>query len=142
MVLRRVAALGLLAMTVACARVREVFEPAQFIAQKHPPIVYVTQRGSALVVLENPRVSGDTLLGTVSGEVRQVAFPFRDVHSVSALRVDRGRTALFALGVTAGAVLTAYVIFGTANGNNPGWVCDYDPPEGRPGGGPVCGFTN
>lgn len=139
MVLRRVAALSLLAMTVGCARVSEVFEPARFISERNPSVVYVTQLNRAVVTIVNPRVSGDTVLGTVWGENRALAVPFSDVHSMSAVRVDGVRTTLLALGVTAGAALTGYILFGTANGHND-WFCDYDPPQGRGGAGaPVCG---
>lgn len=140
--MRRLATAGLLAATAACARVSEVFDPARFISERSPSVVYVTQRSRAVVTIVNPRVSGDTVVGTVWGENRPLAVPFSDVHSVSAVRVDGVRTTLLALGVTAGAALTGYILFGTANGHND-WFCDYDPPQGRGGAGaPVCGPTS
>lgn len=142
MVLRRAAGLGLVALTAGCASVREVFEPAEFISAKRPAVVYVTQRSRAVVWIANPRVSGDTLFGTVAGDTRPVAVPLMDVQSVSASRMDGGRTALLALTVVGGTAFAAY-IFSSTTGPSNGWVCDYDPPGGRdPAGGPVCGFTN
>ena len=141
MVLRRAAALGLVALTVGCASVREVFKPAEFISAKHPQVVYVTQRSRTVVAIANPRISGDTVFGTVAGDTRPVAVSFNDVYSVSASRMDGARTALLAVGFVAGTALAAY-IFTTTGDSNSGWFCDYDPPEGRPGGAPVCGFRN
>jgi hypothetical protein len=141
MMMGRLTTAGLLATTAACARVSEVFEPARFISERSPSVVYVTQRNRAVVTIVNPHVSGDTVVGTVWGENRPLAVPFSDVHSVSAVRVDGVRTTLLALGVTAGAALSAYILFGSANGRND-WFCDYDPPQGRGGAGaPVCGPT-
>ena len=138
MIMRRVTAAGVLAATVACARVREVFEPAQFITAKSPSVVYVMQRNRAVVAIAHPRISGDTVLGTVAGETRAIAVPFSEVHSVSAVRLGGARTVLLATGITLGSALAAYALFGNANGKND-WYCDYNQSVRGPAGEPLCG---
>ena len=133
----RVTAVGVLALTVGCARMREVFEPAQFIAAKRPPVVVVMQRSRAVVAIVNPRVSGDSVLGTVAGETRPIAVPFSDVHSVSAVRLDGVRTMLFAVGVTATASLVAYAF--VTRGSQHDWYCDYNTSVLDATGAPLCG---
>lgn len=138
MVARRVTAAGILAASVACSHVREVFEPARFIAEKKPPVVYITQRSRAVVAIANPRVSGDTVFGTLPGDNSPVAVPFSQVHSVAATRLDAARTALLATGVTLASALAAYAFFGTASGRS-NWYCDYNSSVRGPAGEPLCG---
>lgn len=140
MKVRRVTAAVILASSVACSRVREVFEPARFIAEKNPPVVYVTQRSNTVVAIANPRISGDTVLGTLPGESGPVAVPFSQVHSVAAVRFDGARTALLAAGVTLASALSAYAFFGTAGGRS-NWFCDYNSSVRGPAGEPLCGPT-
>lgn len=136
--IRRVTAAGALVATVACSRVREVFEPARFIAENNPPIVYVTQHSRAVVAIANPRVSGDSVFGTMPGQSHPVAVPFSEVHSVAAARVDGARTALLIAGATVASAFVAYVVLGGANGRD-NWYCDYNDSVRGPNGEPLCG---
>jgi len=140
MIVRRLTTAGIVAAMVACSRVREVYEPARFISEKNPPVVYVTQRNGAVVTLANPRVSGDTVLGVLLAENRAVAMPFSQVHSVAAVRFDGARTALVAAGIALTSALAAHAFFGTANGKN-NWYCDYTSSTRGSAGEPVCGPT-
>jgi len=115
--------------------------PAQFIAEKKPAIVYVvTNREGKVLEIANPRVSGDTVLGTSAAENLPVALPLSEVYRVAALRPHGGRTALLVAGVTAAAGIVAYAFVQNAAGRN-NWSCDYNTPALDGAGAPSCGPT-
>ncbi len=66
MMLDRIAVAGLFLIVSACTAVREV-QPAQFIPQHGPALVWVTTTSSALVAVASPRIDGDTLRGMWAG---------------------------------------------------------------------------
>lgn len=123
MTIRRLIAVGLLPLAVGCARVREVFEPAQFINDKRPQVVYVMQLSRATVTIVDPRVSGDSVIGKAFNDGSPLAVPFSDVHSVSAVRVDGVRTVLLAAGLSGAAALMLYAVAGGSSGG-PTVFCD------------------
>ncbi len=58
----RVAVVGALLMVPACTAMREV-QPAQFIPQHGPALVWVTTTSDAVIPVARPRIDGDTLRG-------------------------------------------------------------------------------
>jgi len=136
MIERRVTVAAILAVTAGCSSLQPVAEPLRFIAETNPPVVYVSYETGAVMVMENPRISGDSMLGTVPGESRPVALPLNQVQTVSTVRRNSGRTALLIAGLAGmGAVMTYAVL---ANGTNSNYTCDYNDPKRT--GGPACGF--
>jgi hypothetical protein len=123
MILQRLIAAGILTGAVGCARVREVFEPTQFINEKRPQVVYVIQRSRATVTIVDPHVSGDTVIGKAFSDGSPLAVPFSDVHSVSAVRVDGVRTVLLAAGLSGATALMLYAFLGSSSGG-PTVFCD------------------
>jgi hypothetical protein len=135
---RRVTTVVLLAATAGCSSVRPVYEPARFISEKNPPVVYVVRQNGAVVAIASPRISGDTVLGVGWESNRAVAVPFSQVYSVAAARFDGTRTAFLIGGVTLASAIAAYAMFGGAHGHN-NWYCDYNNSVRGPNGEPLCG---
>lgn len=138
MILRSVTTATILAATAACSSVRPLYQPARFITEKSPPVVYVVRQNGAVVAIANPRVSGDSVLGVGWDSNRSVAVPMSQVHSIAAARFDGFRTALLVGGVTLASTIAAYAILGGANGHND-WYCDYNENVRGPTGEPLCG---
>ena len=109
--------------TIGCATVRPVGDPAQFIAQTHPKVLYITYTDNSSVPVAQPRISGDTLFGAASGEAgsEAVAVPLRDVAQIRAPQRDQKKTValIAALGVlTVGGVYTLTQVFGASCTSN------------------------
>ena len=106
MMLHRIAVAGLFLIVSACTAVREV-QPAQFIPQHGPALVWVTTTSSALVAVASPRIDGDTLRGMWAGSQRPVAIPLNGVQSMQAKAPSNVRTAILVgtLGLVAGGTI-------------------------------------
>lgn len=124
--------MALILGTTGCSSLQPVQAPAEFIAAARPPVVFVTHRNRALIVIANPRVAGDTVYGTWFGETRPVALPLSHVQSVAARQRDRKRTVLLVAGLTVLSGTAVYAFVQSANGHND-WHCDYNSAV------PVCG---
>jgi hypothetical protein len=105
MMVSRVAAVGLVLAVPACTTIRQV-QPAQFIPQHTPALVWVTTTSNAIVAMAKPQIDGDTLRGTWAGTQNPVAIPLQRIKSVHAKTLARTRTLLvFAtLGLVAGVM--------------------------------------
>ena len=91
----------------ACTTVSSVTRPETFIPAEHPTRVWVAQQGAKPVLVENPRIVGDTIVGTVGGQAWRLALS--DATSVTAERVSVTRSA--GLGLASGAALVGVVAF-------------------------------
>ncbi len=78
--------------------------PEQLVAQDHPKRVLVTRSDSSRLVLQQPRVAGDHLLG-VSGGGAEVGVPLVDVAHVAVLKVHPAKTTMVGLTVVGMAVV-------------------------------------
>lgn len=135
----RVPAVVTLAATTACVGLQPVWDPARFIAETKPPVVYVMKGREAVLTLTNPRVSGDTVLGTLPGESQPVALPLSDVQNIGTVRLNGKRTALLVSGVASLGALAVFAFFTNANGRST-WSCDYNEPTENDERDP-CGFN-
>jgi hypothetical protein len=107
----------------ACTSMQRV-EPKQFIPQHKPPQVSVWTAPDTVLVVENPVIAGDSLVGVVFGE--RWGIPLKNVVRMEATAPDTRRTLFLLAGVTA-SVVTVYVINGNG-GKSSGMVpC---PPDG------------
>jgi hypothetical protein len=113
MTLSRVAAVGWLLAVAACTTLRDV-QPAQFIPQHAPALVWVTTTNDALVPVAQPYMDGDTLRGKWAGTEKPFAIPLQGVESVQAKRPARAQTALLiaTLGLVAGAMIRSVAASG------------------------------
>jgi len=104
---RRAIALALLLWYIpACTtwQVARGITPQQLIADKHPAKVRLSLAGNSQVVLEEPRVAGDSLAGFVNGKDSSVVAS--DVTQLAIRKVSNGRTVglVVGLGLVAAAV--------------------------------------
>lgn len=124
---RRVLAVFTLVATTGCMSLRPVWDPGQYIAEHKPDVVYVMKGRQAVLTIANPRVSGDTVLGTLLGESEPVALPLSEIQNIGTVRFNGGRTALLVGGVASLGALAAFAFLSNANGRST-WACDYNEP--------------
>ena len=65
----------LVAPVSACSTLQPVATPQQFIPATRPSRIWVTQADNQTVLLEAPRLLGDTLAGFVGGRYQEVLLP-------------------------------------------------------------------
>ena len=109
MSLNRIALAGMVLTASACMVVRRV-QPAQFIPQQKPPVVWVTYNDNSFVPVAGPTMVGDTLKGTWSGLGEPVAVTLSEIKTVQAKIKSPKRTALLFTVVGAALVGVAYTI--------------------------------
>lgn len=110
MLLRTLVIAGTLVGTAGCMTVRPVLAPAQFIPQTNPQLVYVTYTDNSIVPVAQPKISGDSLVGTWAGLAEPVAIPFNQIQVVQAKQPARGRTRLLIAGIVAFTAASAFTI--------------------------------
>jgi hypothetical protein len=98
-------------------------DPARFIAESRPELVYVTHNSGAELTIARPRMSGDSLLGMWQGASQSLALPLGDLKQVRAVRRDKTRTVVAIAGLT--LVTGALVYLVTQESNTTGPNCDY-----------------
>jgi len=106
-----------------CATLQPVREPARFIAEAKPPVVYVTFKNRSKMTLAEPRVRGDSLFGLVPGVSAAVAAPLSHIERVEAMRRDGKRTTWLIAGLGAVTVGTVFAFTLSASGKE-GHPCD------------------
>ena len=123
MSLARVSLAFVLFGTIGCATVQPVPNPAQYIDQAHPPVLYVTYTDNSSVPVSQPRITGDTLFGTAPGVAgaEAVAVALRDVTEIRAPQPDHQRTVMLVAAIavgTAGGVFALTQAFGQNCGSD------------------------
>lgn len=113
MTIVRVPLLVVLLSSVGCASLRPLREPAQFIAKENPKVIYVTYKNRSVVGVAQPRVSGDSLYGTLQGQPARIAVPLSAVQLIEAIQPDGKRTALLIAGLTVFTVGGVYILLQT-----------------------------
>jgi len=102
---RAIVAAVLLPVFVACTTLRPVPDANTYLSGSRPNQVWV-RTGDGTVVLEGPRLLGDTLVGFVDGEYRE--FMPGEVHGVEVRQPAKWRTIALVSGlVVVGGVLVA-----------------------------------
>jgi len=123
MALNRMALVGLLGVAAlgACTTVRSV-RAAEYLADKAPELVWVTDTNNTVVQVAEPQIKRDTLRGTVQGSRERVAIPLGEIRSVQAKVSDHRKTALLLAGVGVAVVSSMY--FGFIAGASGGSTVD------------------
>jgi hypothetical protein len=134
---RRLVAAVLLPLVAACSSLRPVPDPLQFISQTRPSLVYVSYGIGITMMMEHPRVSGDSVRGITPGSREEVALAVTEVQSVSTVRLNKARTAALVGGLAVAGGVVAYAVLAGANGKSD-FTCDYNEPTQN--NGPRCGF--
>ncbi len=122
MPLNRIASAGLFVALGACSSVRNV-QPAQFIPQQKPQVVWVTGTDNSYVPVAAPEIVGDTLKGTWQGLAEPIVIPLNQIRTVQARMPDHKRTVILftTLGLISGAVTYTYLTAG--NSGRPALYC-------------------
>ena len=118
----RVVPAAFLLGSIGCATLQPVEQPARFIPDRNPQVVYVTFKNESRVTLARPLVRGDSLVGTVEGVSHPVAAPLSHIQRVEALQRNPGRTRWLVVGIGALTVVGAFVLAQPAVGGELG--CD------------------
>ena len=92
----RIVAAVLVFSIVSCTTLKPVADANTYLSASRPSQVWV-QTGNRTVLLEGPRLLGDTLVGFVEGEYRE--FMPGEVRGVHVRRPASGRTALLVSGM-------------------------------------------
>ena len=120
MALNRVPLAGLLLAVAGCMSVKAV-QPAEYIPEHSPAVVWVTQTNKTVVPVAQPRIVGDSLKGTWQGLQEPVAISLKEIETVQAKMPSSKRTILLfsSLGVISTAVIYTILTAGNS-GNNSG----------------------
>jgi len=121
MIPKRLSLVGMLVVTAGCVTVRNV-QPAEFIPQHKPPVVWVTSTDNAFTPVAQPHIDGDTLKGTWAGLQEPVAISLSEIKTVQAKMPSPKRTALLATVLT---VTVGGAIYSIATAGNSGRVMLY-----------------
>jgi len=109
MLRRPIAAVLLLCYLAACTswHVEKEVNPLQLISTKHPRVVRLTRADGSRMVLDQPRIAGDSLAGVHNAVLSSVAVS--DVTQVATPRFSAGKTIGLFLGLSVVAVGTAVI---------------------------------
>lgn len=113
MTLKQTSLVGVL-LAVACTSVRPV-QPAEYIPQHNPEVVWVTYTDNSFVPVERPTVTGDTLKGTWAGLSEPVTIPFNQIQVVQAKMPNGKKTALLVGVVSLSVAGVAYTMATAGN---------------------------
>jgi len=102
--LRRVVAGVLITSLTACTTMGPI-SPREYVPIEHPSQIWVTKSDNSTVVMQLPKLLGDTLVGYVNGDYQEMMLSQTKV--VQARRPAPGRTAL-----AVGTAVTALVVTG------------------------------
>lgn len=101
--LRPATAAVLLASLLSCTTVQHVRTSSDVVPDEPLAILWVTNEYDEVIPVAQPRLLGDSLVGTWVGVGQRVAIPLEPGTDVR--RFDAGRTALVGLGLTAGTIM-------------------------------------
>jgi hypothetical protein len=118
----RVVLVAVLLGSAGCASLQRVADPAKFISEAKPELVYVSYRNRAFLPIAQPHVRGDSLHGTLQGLTYQIAVPLSHVERIDAVQRDNKRTTL--LIASMGVVSAAGVYVLTQRSRGRGQSCD------------------
>jgi hypothetical protein len=119
--LNSVALAGLVVAVAGCHVVKPV-QPAVFIPEHNPPVVWVTYTDNSFVPVAGPKIVGDSLMGTWQGLAEPVAIHLSEIQTVQAKMPSPKRTLLLATVLTAATVGVVYTISTAGNGGDPNFL--------------------
>jgi hypothetical protein len=117
----RVPFAGLLLVAAGCVTVQKV-QPAEFIPQHKPPMVWVTANDNSYTPVAQPRIEGDSLKGTWAGLQEPVAISLQEIQTVQAKLPSPKRTVLLVAVVAASVTGVAYTIATAGNSGDPDFM--------------------
>lgn len=109
MMVLRVPLAAVLLASVGCATLQPVQEPARYISEKQPEVVYVTYPNRSVVPVSHPRVQDDKLVGIWQGLGERVEVPLSQV-SIEAIQPNKKRTSWMIAGLSVVGVAGIWAI--------------------------------
>jgi hypothetical protein len=91
----------------ACTTVRRV-QPAAYLAEKNPEVVWVTYTNNTVILVAEPVIIRDTLRGKGPVRHERVKIPLSEVQSVQAKVADHTKTALLVTALGVAAITSVY----------------------------------
>src|SRR5258706_14380641 len=77
--------------------------PAEYVPRVHPAQIVLAENGGAIVVMDEPQLIGDQLVGVESGTPDTVSMPVQQVEDAIVRHQSKGKTWALIGGLTAGA---------------------------------------
>jgi hypothetical protein len=121
--LRAIVLAGMMAPLGACFTMRPVATPQEFIPSARPDRIWVTRTDNSRLMIEGPRLLGDTLVGWVRGQYEEILLP--QTRWISVRQVAPRRTALLIAGAT--VVGASLLYFLASNGPSSSLTGGEDP---------------
>ena len=106
---RGVAAVLMMTSLTACTTFGPI-APKEYIPIQHPMQIWVTQADNSVIVVQVPKLLGDTLVGYVNGDYQEMLLS--QTKQVQTRRQAKGRTALALGAAVAGVAVLGVVISG------------------------------
>jgi hypothetical protein len=117
-VIARVLLAATLLGNVGCATLQPVRDPVEFIPHTNPQLVFVTYINRTKMFVAQPRVSGDSLFGTMHGRSHAVAVPLSQIRLIQARQLDRTRTGLLIAGLAVAVASSVWALGQTGAGES------------------------
>ena len=124
MKLDRVALAGLVLAVAGCKTVVSV-QPAEFIPQHSPEVVWVTYTDNSYVPVAKPRIVGDSLQGTWVGLQEPVSISLKEIQTVQAKVPSPKRTIILFTTIGVATAAVAYTM-ATAGSSGPSGCLDHN----------------
>jgi hypothetical protein len=120
----------------ACRTVKRI-EPAQYLEENSPQLVWVTYTNNTVVQVLDPEIRRDTLRGLLQGA--RVRIPMVEIQSVQARVLDPTKTAILLGAMGVAAVSSMYFMFISKSGPDGITIdCANDAVEEHPEEHPEC----
>lgn len=84
---------------VGCATIQPVTRPRQFITEKTPQLMWVTNEWNEVLPIAYPQISDGNVMGMWVGMNEHVRIPVERVRNFEAMQFDETRTVLLAAGL-------------------------------------------
>lgn len=111
---RAVAAFVLICFLAGCSSWRAgSLAPQHLIANRQPKQVRIVLSGNVMVVLNDPRVEGQHIVGWDVNALAPRSVPLADVKAFETWSPDGGKTALLVVGIVGGLAVLAFVAIRT-----------------------------
>ena len=125
--LRRSIAGILFVSLAACSTVQPVARPREFITARTPSMIWLTRSGQpgSSVLVEGPRILGDTLAGFVDGKYMEMHV--EQIGQMHARQHSRGRTIALVAGMALATLGLSFLVGGGHGGGD-----DYEEEGFRP----------
>lgn len=110
LMMRPMLCLVLLVTVLGCTTLQPVATPREFIAIKRPERIWVLRADSSKIVLDGPRLIGDTLVGWYRGHYQELLLP--EARQITVREPAPRRTLIVAAGAVIVGAGLLYILSG------------------------------